>query len=184
MAAKLLISLFKKYSNSTTADDYVFHKIVDNTQDNQLILHCINTDATFSISVQDIVFDTTILFSLHPIQACYVGIEYAEQEKTNTQLNDTSTSLKSTLRRSLKHRYGRYVFQYKTRSRQVGFIDIITKKEFLMDPRDIALSRELIREFDASQAFYIGVLAGLTIANPVTQQTAPVNKKPFLRLVK
>ena len=29
-----------------------------------------------------------------------------------------------------------------------------------MDPRDIALSQSLIEEFDAAQAFCIGILAG------------------------
>ena len=50
-----------------------------------------------------------------------------------------------------------------------------------MDPRDIALTEELISEFDAAQAFYIGLTAGIKINNP-TKNLAP--NKPYLQIVK
>jgi len=59
-----------------------------------------------------------------------------------------------------------------------------TSEQFLMDPRDIALSRSLIEEFDAVQAFCIGVLAGLKFANPKIEENAlSITKAPHLRLV-
>ncbi|MEO8400308.1 MAG: hypothetical protein ABI597_00745 [Gammaproteobacteria bacterium] len=54
-----------------------------------------------------------------------------------------------------------------------------------MDARDIALSKKLITEFDATQAFYIGLLAGLKINNPAKQNREHLNtKQPNLYLVK
>jgi hypothetical protein len=54
-----------------------------------------------------------------------------------------------------------------------------------MDPRDIALSEELITEFDATQAFYIGLLAGLKINNIAKQNEKYLEiKRPMLYLVK
>ena len=55
-----------------------------------------------------------------------------------------------------------------------------------MDPRDIALSEEIITEFDASQAFYIGFLAGLKInifIDTINSNHSKI-KKPTLYLVK
>jgi len=40
-------------------------------------------------------------------------------------------------------------------------------EEFLMDPRDIVLSGELIQEFDSAQAYFIGHEAGLKVNNQI-----------------
>ena len=55
-----------------------------------------------------------------------------------------------------------------------------------MDPRDIALPKELIEEFDAAQAFYIGVWAGFKFVNPVlnAQEDNKKRKIYHLQLVK
>ena len=55
-----------------------------------------------------------------------------------------------------------------------------------MDPRDIALSEEIIQDFDAAQAFYLGLLAGLKLNNPATKRNEIQHnkEKPYLRLVK
>lgn len=65
------------------------------------------------------------------------------------------------------------------------FVEIETNKEFLMDPRDIALSEKLIQEFDAVQAFYIGLFSGMKLND---KTMSDINEKkqlyPFLRIVK
>ena len=43
-----------------------------------------------------------------------------------------------------------------------------------MDPRDIALSKDLIEEFDAMQAFHIGYLAGLKLRLPIIKKIPPL----------
>jgi hypothetical protein len=54
-----------------------------------------------------------------------------------------------------------------------------------MDPRDITLSEELISEFDAAQAFYIGLLAGLKLNNPINKlKIFQESKKTNLWIVK
>ena len=65
---------------------------------------------------------------------------------------------------------------YESGPLHVGFECRDNDEQFLMDPRDIALSRELIEEFDAAQAFYIGVWAGFKFVNSVIN-TQEHNKK-------
>lgn len=82
-------------------------------------------------------------------------------------------------------RYGSYNLLYKDRRGFLGFECKDNDQQFLMDPRDIALSRELIEEFDAAQAFYIGVWAGLKFVNPVDVQEHHKRRKvSHLQLVK
>jgi hypothetical protein len=65
----------------------------------------------------------------------------------------------------------------------LGFQNQLTNENHLMDPRDIALSREIIEEFDATQAFCIGVLAGLKLANSGASYQSS-KKSPYLHVVK
>jgi len=60
----------------------------------------------------------------------------------------------------------------------IAFINTKTNQDFLMDPRDIALSEELIQEFDAAQAFYIGLWAGLKLNNTTNNK-----KQSHLKLI-
>lgn len=61
---------------------YIFYKIVASTEEGKgYTLQCINTKAVFRMEVDEIVFDQDILHGLHPVQACYVGIEHAQAIK-------------------------------------------------------------------------------------------------------
>ena len=83
-------------------------------------------------------------------------------------------------------RYGSYKICYQDRKGDICFSNQETDEVFVMNPRDIALSEELIQEFDAAQAFYIGVFAGLKLNN-ATIRRIDVSKsyhKPYLRRVK
>ncbi len=86
----------------------------------------------------------------------------------------------------LLRRYGAYQIVYEDRVGNLCFICDQTKKEYLMDPRDIALSRELIEEFDAIQAFYIGYLAGLRLHNPIARMKRHMlnDYPPYLKVIK
>ncbi len=157
----------------------IFYKIVDSIERNQFALQCINTTTVFHISIVDLVYDTDILHGLHPVQACFIGIEYAKILKKNQKSIKKNKSHSS----SATYRYGRYFLNYQDRYGNIAFTDSVTQKDFLMDPRDIALSEELIGEFDAAQAFYIGLCTGLKMKNPPKSVISP-QKYPHLRLVK
>jgi len=160
---------FKSYQNTKNA--FILYKIVDSECVNQTEyykIQYINTKAIIQLTVEEIAFDLTILHGLHPIQGCFVGIEYSKVIK-NMNNNDTKRYIKSQnlLDKYFVKRYGNNNLEYQDRSGRLGFRHCSTDETFLMDPRDIALSRELIEEFDVAQAFCIGVLAGFKFSNSV-----------------
>ena len=77
------------------------------------------------------------------------------------------------------------MFAYEDRKKNVCFKNLKSTEQFIMDPRDIALSEHLIKEFDAIHAFYIGILAGLKMNNQ-TRIYKEINrsKQPKLFLIK
>jgi hypothetical protein len=174
-----ILSAFSSRSvtKSDIASGYIFYKIV-NLIDKKYLLQCINTKATFLAGINDIVADEDILYGLHPIQACYIGIEYATS-KSNQSLSIVTN--KNAYENS-SCRYGTLSLRYQNRKKNLGFIELHTRKEFVMDPRDIALTEQLISAFDSIQAFYIGISAGLKMNNPVFSYKE--NTKTKLTLIK
>lgn len=187
---KILSNLFfnwlkRKKTQNQNKDNrqrYIFYKIIDlnlNTTD-EYILQCINTKALFKLNLFDLVFDIDLLYSLHPIQACYIGMEYALRLKEKKEASTLSPKQQKQFQKHSVGRYGHYTLVYQNREGNIGFQNKTTSKEFLMNPLDVALSEDLISEFDAAQAFYIGYLAGMKI-NPTPKK----NSRPsYLRIVK
>ena len=138
------------------------------------------------LTIHDIVFDLDILYALHPIQGCFIGIEYAKAIKATIHYSQSQEKQHKKFNTYPMCRYGSYNLLYKDRKGFVGFECKDNGQQLLMDPRDISLSRELIEEFDAAQAFYIGVWAGLKLANPIlhTQKHHKKRKISHLQLVK
>ena len=186
---KLLSEIFsgivKKIKSKNNKAHYIFYKIIASKEDHYFLLQCRNTKATFYSTLSEIVFDTDILYGLHPIQACFIGIEYSKYIKNKNSSLTSRNREKENLKKYSIHRYGNYILLFQNREGKVGFINGITNEEFMMDPRDIALTEELIQEFDAAQAFYIGLLAGLKSENPTKKQSVG-NKyqKLNLRIIK
>ena len=169
-------------NNSDKRSSYIFYKIVEAETDGEhYILQCINTSVTLRASITDIIFERKTLSSLHPVQACYIGIEYSKYLQTHKASIQRKFRLKT--EEYLLCRYGAYQVAYEDRIGNICFISRKTKEEYLMDPRDIALSKELINEFDAAQAFYIGYLAGLKLRNTVDKMQATPGA-PYLKIVK
>lgn len=159
--------------------NYIYYKIVDFIKNEKYALQCINTSAIFYASISEIVLDTDILYALHPIQACYIGIEYARHIKKHNFQKTVQKNKNYKINSYPGCRYGKYNLYSQDRQGNLCFINITTHHEVIMDARDIALSEELISEFDASQAFYIGLQAGLKINNPIKKEN-----RPFLQIIK
>lgn len=178
------------FTCQNTKNVFILYKIVDSEYVNQTEyykIQCINTKAIIQLTVEEIAFDLTILHGLHPVQGCFVGIEYSKIIK-NVDNNKTKKYIKShnLLNRCSVKRYGNNNLEYQDRSGRLGFRHCITNEAFLMDPRDIALSRDLIEEFDVAQAFCIGVLAGFKLGNsvPIPDDLLKGKKANHLRIVK
>lgn len=149
-----------QYSKDRKKSNYILYRIIDYVpKREEYILQCINKKAVFYSKLAEIISDIDILYGLHPIQACYIGIrcsEYLRKTKTNILA-------KNSVRNSREYevcRYGRYFICSEDRKRNIYFTDHDTHEKFLMDPCDISVIKNLIQEFDATHAFHIGLLAG------------------------
>lgn len=180
--AKLFFDTKQKNKQDKKAN-YIFYKIVDFVVDKkEYVLQCINTRAVFYVKIVGLVSDLALLYGLHPLQSCFIGIEYAKYIKEANQLG--LNNQKQNFSHNHTNRYGKYTLYYQDRNGLVCFTDLNTGAEFIMDPRDIALSEELISEFDAIQAFYIGLLSGLKLNNPTKQGSKEKCRLSTLRIIK
>jgi len=181
----LLNFITNKNISKNNKADYIFYRIVDyiNTK-HEYVLHCLNTRALFNYVITEITQDITIISGLSPQQACYIGIEYAKYLKSHSESVQKKMKLKT--ENYLTCRYGKYRICYEDRIKNICFICIKTKEEFLMSPKEICSSEEFIEEFDSLQAYYIGFLAGLRNyeQEKPTINTTSVFSVPYLRIVK
>lgn len=175
----LLDKTIKK--NRSKIEQLVLYKIVDadtvNTE-TYYKLQCTYTKAVVSLTIEDIVFDLDILHGLHPIQACFIGIEYA---KNATQYQKTITSSYTIGQSST------YTLLYQDRKGILHFECKDTLEQFSLAPKDIAFNEHVIEYFNAKQAFQIGVLVGLQLVkNTEKQQDLPFKNphRHYLTLVK
>ncbi|KTC99208.1 hypothetical protein [Legionella erythra] len=176
---------YHKRKNKRARKSFILYKIVDfNSYDDQgyYKVQYINSKAVIDLTINDIVFDLDILHGLHPIQSCYIGIEYAKTIKSHpTEIRQLKQQ--NTFDAYSVSRYGSYNLLFQTRDGLIGFEHRPTQKQTIMDPQEVALSKELIKEFDAAQAFYIGLLAGLKMNTTPLNRISP-KKVSHLRLVK
>ncbi|MFZ2315132.1 MAG: hypothetical protein WAW86_05685 [Gammaproteobacteria bacterium] len=163
--------------NRGYAENFVFYKIINfDSKNKKYLLQCINSKATFNATLKEIVDDQDIVGALHPIQSCYVGIEYANY------FSQIPVELTKNTYTCSQSRYGKYSLRFLDRKKNVGFLDCASNSEMLMDPRDIALSNVFIKEFDSIHAFYIGIQAGVKMNKTIAYNLSP--NKPKLRLIK
>lgn len=172
----------------TVSNEFILYKIVDSYLKDAVEhykIQCINTKAVFDMTLRDIVFDVDILYGLHPAQGCYVGIEYAKVIKAGTQNSKPQNQPGNIFNKYAACRYGSNNLLYQNRQGFLGFECQQSKEQFVMDPREIVLAKEIIEAFDTVQAFCIGVLAGLKFSNPkAVSNHSPKIKTAHLRLVK
>lgn len=167
----------------------VLFKIVDlNEKTGKYTLQCLETSGVIITDLYGIILDIRILHGLHPIQACYIGIEYV------TRLDSQQATQQPSKIKHKKHRpvcafpasrYGQYELLATNRKNNILFTKRNDSAVSTMDPRDIALSDKLISQFDAAQAYYIGLLAGekMQQANRKSAQSSR-NKRMHLRIIK
>lgn len=171
-----MVKSWIKRSTSDGKSEFIFYKIVDSSKEGKrYLMQCLNTYGMFYSNLNEIAADPNILYGLHPVQACYIGIEYVMQLKLERFVPE------------LRSRYGLYQLLYLDRKNNIGFLNKRTLEEFSMPVEKIVFSDLIIGEFDAIEAFYIGLIAGESIANTnnFMLSSAPhKNKQPHLRVVK
>lgn len=136
--------------------DFVFYKIIDYDENlYQCFLQCINTSQMFRASLVDIINDFDILYGLHPIQACFVGMEYAKYLRKKQNLSENK-KISPKVSQCGQSRYGRYSILYYKKN---GYFVLLCKesgRELTESAYNLAFSKEWMQDFDANEAFYIG----------------------------
>jgi len=133
----------KTFKKTSSGNGFILYRIVDSSTENgeeRYKLQCTYTKAILDLNIQEIVFDLDILHGLHPIQGCFVGIEFAKIIKANAsnpQFNEQYQKITTTYAIC---RACEYSLLYQDRKGFLGFECKQNGEQFLMDPRDIALS--------------------------------------------
>lgn len=154
MEFKAILAAIKKYWLSLWSSSNTLYKIIDFKDKGQLTIRCKTSHSCFHIMLADIAFDLKILWGLHPVQACRLGVKYATQPYISTIINQQLTKTEP---QSL----GRFHLLYQERHGKIRYIDRKTNQTFIMAPEDIIDSNKIIKQFNSEQAFFIGLQAGL-----------------------
>ncbi len=155
------INLFKKIflSKQNQKSNHFFYRI-SKYENFNIKFQCVNSRVEFNLNLESIIHRKDILYRLNPLNACFLGVEYEKysqfnQNKTSNKITETSQEYDFLL-----YRYGKYKMHGKNnRTGDIIFINNETNEEISMSPIEIAKTDELISEFDAAQAFAIGVEA-------------------------
>ena len=153
-----IISWVQSHFLNKKISKYILYKIIDINDLNIFTLQCYYSKTVFQADISEITGNKALLFGLHPLQSCFIGIEYARHMKDNNTKKNISPSSSY-----LEYSYGEYFIKQQDRKGYVYFIKISTNEHFVMKPTDIAFSDKIISKFHAEHAFYIGLLAGLEL---------------------
>lgn len=151
-------------------------------QKKEVVIYCYGVRIiTIKSTIAEIVGDPNIVVNLPSFQSCWLGYYYG---KLCAQSNGEAASFHakggSFLLRFTRGRFKIFSFD---RENVLTYVDVKTKKSYKESPVVIAQNKFVISQFDASQACYIGILAGLMVAKQ-GEQIIEINKKPIFTLVK
>lgn len=149
-----------------------------------VILHIIHKSIFITLTLAEIISDVEIIEGLSCQHACWIGVHYGKALRAAL---DGKSHLKNIKKPSylLKHKCGHYKITGENRDGTITCLHVKTKKELTIHPLSIATDELFMSHFDANQACYIGMLAGLAIEKK--QREASESKQqtmPYLRLVK
>ena len=149
------------------------------------ILHVINKSIFIKLTFSDIIFNKDIIEGLSCEHASWIGIYYGKMLRSSA---DEKTNVKSIKKPSyfLNHHDGRYKIISEKRDGTIECLHIKTKNIVSAHPLSIVEDSVFINYFDANQACYIGMLAGISIEKNKKIVTKADKSQPvsYLRIVK
>lgn len=151
---KYIISSFKTIYKMTTSKSK--YNILELYIDSREITIQIKGRILVKLKIDEAV-DVNLLKNLNPDQACWTGFYYGKFLKTSKHISKRSNQNDFFLDASLD----RYEIRFETRNGSIGYIDKFSKNEFTEHPIDIIKNKYVVERFGPTQAFYIGMLAGI-----------------------
>ena len=117
----------------------------------------INTRQTHDIELSRVLEDTDYIIGLHPIEACYLGVEFELLNVALTEAHKTKIEYISKLYRFGELKYLSTVPDLS--GDKIRYKDIIHNEIYIKCPIKLSKSLNLIDKFDPAQAFVIGIEA-------------------------
>ena len=141
----------------------VYYRISSvDAEEQTVILHIIHKSVFIKQTFSEIISDSEMIEGLSCKEACWIGVYYGKALRSAL---DRKSHLKHIKKPNylLKHRYGRYKIISENRDGTIECIHIKSRKEISTSPIYIAKDTAFINHFDANQACYIGILAGMAM---------------------
>jgi hypothetical protein len=149
-------------------------------KNNKISLYCHFTRGILNTTIMEVILNQEIIKNLPINQAGTLGYLYGKLFCHDGKNIEKITHPKKNECFSLTNSGSQLKINSLDREGVVTFTDINTKEIFKKTPLEIYENEALMNKFDAIQACYIGILAGIFI----TKKPKHNFKKPFLTIVK
>ncbi len=134
------------------------YKLISHSASNA-ILKNIKTGRLINLDLNSALFESSLLSSLHPIDACHIGLKYTytQNEKIEPRPDIPTQPSEQVINDSAEL----ILYSY-DRDLNVTFVKVETQEKTCLDPRRITFTN-LINYFSPSDAFRIGILTASKI---------------------
>lgn len=171
------LSLFQNLYNKDHLDRMIFYRVSSvDEEDQTALIHVVQKNIFIKQTFSQIISSSEIIEGLSCEEACWIGVYYGKALRAALYGKGNLKNIKKPTY-LLKHCYGRYRIHAENRDGTISCVHLKTKEELTLSPQMIAKDVLFIREFDANQACYIGMLAGL-------EKGREQKSIPYLRVVK
>lgn len=151
-------SFIKSFINTNSGKERILYKIIDNKEADSFILQCMNSKSIFEATLLEICCKSDLLAGLHPLQACFIGIESTKHHKNIK---------KHSIEMDKDSKAGELLFTQHDRDGNIYFVDQTTGSQHVIKATDIIFNDLLLSKFNPIHAFYIGLTAGKKIHSHV-----------------
>ena len=172
---KIFAFILRSYHELRATSKFRIEEIDLNTS--TVIVHRIGSHTIFKLPIADVMCDAEIISNIPSEQACWLGY-YCGKMCNKTLLEDYSHTF------SIRSIQGNYKISSQDRKGNIVYFNSKTQEIFTATPIEICENENVIKQFDPSQACYIGILAGKAVDKHGAQIFFPKSKKPHLTLVK
>lgn len=152
----------------------------------EVVFQVVNKPLTITSTFVEAVGDAGVINNLSSNEACYLGGYYGRALRNS---HNRSGALKQAKSQSflLEGQGGKYQISFQNRAGEVGYFDKKTKEAFIDSPVALANNAYIISQFNACQACYVGILAGIFMEKSIELNNKvgkSMASRPALRIVK
>jgi hypothetical protein len=156
-----------------------------------VVIRCRGMDTVIRVTFAEAIADGKLVGGMSSMQACMLGGYYGRAMRLTMEGRSALRKAKN-MNFLLCGEASRYKIIFQNRDGDIGYFDQGSRKEYTESPLALVENSYIISNFDAREACYIGILAGINLEKSLSQiqkseelaKTAPKHKKSKLRIVK